>query len=574
MADVPPAVGTPAVGGPDDAGPPAAPGGLRLSALLDALPSLRRAAPGGSGTGGSGTGGSGTGDEADPLVLGCTLDSRRVEPGDLYAALPGARTHGARHAAAAVGTGAVAVLTDVAGCPDAAATGVPVLVADAPRDVLGEVAATVHGRPADALALLGVTGTNGKTTTTTLADAALRAAGVRTVFVGTVRTAVAGTEVPSARTTPEAPDLQALLARGRDAGAGAAVLEVSSHALRLGRVDGARADVAVFTGLSRDHLDFHRDMEDYYAAKASLFTARRARAAAVWVDDPWGRRLAREVSGAGEVPLWTVGTGGAPTRAPHVRVTTAAADARGSRVLLHAPGTAPVELAVALPGAFNVANAALAAVAVTLLAGSLRGAEAVLAVPPTGWRGPAVRRGLDLAAAAAGVAGCVGVPGRLERVEVGQPWTALVDYAHTPDAVETVLAALRPLTPGRLVVVLGCGGDRDRGKRPLMGEVAARGADVAVLTSDNPRSEDPLAVLGEMSAGAAVVDGAQVVVEPDRAAAVARAVAGAGPGDTVLVAGKGHETGQEVAGVVLPFDDREVLAAAARRALGAAVPVL
>jgi len=452
--------------------------------------------------------------ETTVRVTGCTHDSRRVRPGDLYAALPGEHAHGADFLEQALAAGATAVLTD----PDGAerVTGVPVLVAPAPRAVLGEVAAAVHGHPARELTVLGVTGTNGKTTTAFLVDAGLRATGRRTALLGTVLTRLGDETVSSERTTPEATDLHALFAAMRERGITAATMEVSSHALALGRVDGVVFDVGVFTNLSQDHLDFHGSMEAYFQAKASLFTPERARRGLVNADDEAGRRL---LAGP-QVPLSSFGEAG-EWRAVDVEL-----GPTGSAFRLVGPG---VDLAarVQVPGAFNVANA-VAALACLVLAG----VEAEVAV--------------------AGVAGLPGVPGRMERVDAGQPFAALVDYAHTPDAVASLLRTVRGVTPGRVVVVLGCGGDRDRGKRPLMGRAAVEGADVAVLTSDNPRSEDPLAILAEMQQPDALV-------EPDRRAAIALAVRLARPGDTVVVAGKGHESGQEVAGVVTPFDDREVL---------------
>lgn len=452
------------------------------------------------------------------VVTGCTLDSRAVQPGDLYAALPGARAHGSDFAEQAVRAGAAALLTDDAGAGRCAAYDVPVLVADDPRGVLGEVARWVYDAPSGDLLVLGVTGTNGKTTTAFLLEAGLRAAGHSTGLLGTVLTRIGDDVVPSIRTTPEAPDLQALLALMRERGTTAVAMEVSSHALTLGRVDGVVFDAAVFTNLSQDHLDFHPTMQEYEAAKASLFTPRRALRAVVNVDDPAGRRIARDTA----LPLTTFGED-ADWRAREV-------DLRpdGSRFRLVGPGV-DLRTSVALPGAFNVSNA-VAALACLATAG----------VP--------VER------AARGIAELTGVPGRMERVDAGQPFLAVVDYAHTPDAVERLLQAVRAVTPGKVVVVLGCGGDRDRGKRPAMGAAAAQGADVAVLTSDNPRSEDPAAILAEMAAGAP-----DALREVDRRAAIALAVSLAGPGDAVVVAGKGHETGQEAGGVVTPFDDRAVL---------------
>ncbi len=478
---------------------PATPPRRTLGDLAHAVPGLR-VAPEDRGT----------------AVTGCTLDSRAVRPGDLWAALPGAHAHGAEFAAPAAAAGAVAALTDGAGAERVRAAGLVVVQADDPRAVLGETAAALHGRPGDAMTVLGVTGTNGKTTTAFLLEAGLRAAGHRTGLLGTVLARVGDEVVPAVRTTPEAPDLQGLLAVMRERGVTAVALEVSSHALALGRVDGLVVDVAVFTNLSQDHLDFHADMADYEAAKAQLFTAARSRRGVVNTDDAAGRRIAA----AGRVPTRTFGAGGDwSARDVELRPD-------GSAFRLVGPGV-DVPAAVRLPGAFNVANAV--------------GALAAL-----------VEAGVPVDDAVRGVAGLGGVPGRMERVEAGQDFLAVVDYAHTPDAVRTLLRAVRAVTPGRVIVVLGCGGDRDRGKRPLMGRAAVEGADVAVLTSDNPRGEDPLRILAEMAAPGALV-------EPDRRAAIAAAVAQARPGDAVVVAGKGHETGQEAGGLVRPFDDREVL---------------
>ena len=456
-------------------------------------------------------------------VAGATLDSRAVQPGDLYAALPGGRAHGADFAAQAVALGATAVLTDPDGAARAGELGVPVVVADDPRAVLGDVARWVHHDPAADLLVLGVTGTNGKTTTAFLLEAGLQAAGHRTGLLGTVLTRIGAEQVPSVRTTPEAPDLQALLAVMRERGTTAVAMEVSSHALVLGRVDGVVFDVAGFTNLSQDHLDFHPTMADYEAAKASLFTPERSRHGVVNVDDDAGRRLVRTAT----VPLTTYGED-ADWSAREVDLR---ADGSAFRLLGRLPdgGAVDVRASVRLPGAFNVDNAV--------------GALAQL-----------IAAGVSVEDAVRGVAACPGVPGRMERVDA--PFLAVVDYAHTPDAVRLLLDAVRAVTPGRVLVVLGCGGDRDRAKRPLMG-AATSAADVAILTSDNPRSEDPRKILAEMAAGAP-----DAVVEPDRRAAIAYAVGLARPGDAVVVAGKGHETGQEAGGVVLPFDDREVLRAA------------
>ena len=471
------------------------------------------------------------GEQPDVVVTGITLDSRRVRPGDLYAALPGARAHGARFAGQAAAAGAVAILTDAQGEALAAGAGLPALVVERPRAVLGAVAALVYDRPADALRTIGVTGTQGKTTVTRLLDGGLLAAGVRSAAIGTVGTRIAGEEVPTALTTPEAPDLHGLFARMRELDVTACAMEVSSHALVMGRVDGVVFDVAVFTNLGRDHLDFHADVEDYFQAKAGLFTPERARLGLVCVDDEHGRRLADEAT----IPVRTYAVG--PGREAHGDVDWTVADVAlgpdGSSFVVHGPGGVRVPGRVPLAGEFNVANA-LAAIAA------------------------AAEAGFDAQAVADGIAGSGGVPGRLERIPTERDLTVVVDYAHKPDAVDAVLRTLRPVTRGRLIVVIGAGGDRDRGKRPVMGEIAGELADLVVVTDDNPRTEDPAAIRAEVLAGARRGT-AEVREIGDRRTAIREALALAGPGDVVLVAGKGHETGQEVAGVVHPFDDREVV---------------
>jgi UDP-N-acetylmuramoyl-L-alanyl-D-glutamate--2,6-diaminopimelate ligase len=475
-------------------------------------------------------------------VSGVTHDSRLVRPGDLYAALPGSQYHGARFCAQAAAGGAAAVLTDPAGKELAIRSGLPVFVVGDPRSRLGEIAAWVYGNPSGKLTLLGVTGTSGKTTTSYLIESGLRAAGHLTGLVGGVQTRVGDVTADSGLTTPEATDLQALLAAMVEQGVTAAAMEVSSHALTLGRVAGTTYDVAVFTNLSQDHLDFHETIDAYFAAKATLFTPRYAGAGVVNTDDEHGRILAA----APQIPVTTYSPAGSP--AADWRVADARGGADGSAFRVIGPGGIEADASVALPGPFNVANALAAIVAL-------------------------VEAGVGIATAVAGVAACPGVPGRLERVEAGQDFTVLVDYSHKPGAVRAVLDALRPVTLGNLTIVLGCGGDRDRAKRPLMGAAAADVADLAIFTNDNPRSEDPLEILAEMLGGALTVPAtgrAHVVIEPDRAAAIGLGIWRAGKGDVVLVAGKGHERGQYAGSSVIPFDDREVAAEAIARRLQAA----
>ena len=467
-----------------------------------------------------------------PELTGVTLDSRRVRTGDLYAALPGFTTHGARFAAMAESAGAAAILTDPSGAvliDEQGGSGLPLLVVDDPRSVLGSVSAWLYGRPADQLRTTGITGTNGKTTTAYLLDAALRADGRRTGLIGTVATQVGDEVLPATRTTPEAPDVHALLAVMHQREVSAVTMEVSSHALELGRVDGLRFDLGVFTNLSQDHLDFHGDMQSYFEAKSELFTPQRSAAGLVCVDDQWGRSLAEMVG----IPVTTYSLAGpsdwtARDIAPGPQGTT--------RFVAVGP-EGEVAAGVGLPGQFNVANA-LAAIA------------------------GAVHHGVDPLVAATAVRDCPGVPGRMERVRSEQDLLAIVDYAHTPDAVARALVAARAACRGRVIVVMGCGGDRDRDKRPLMGEVAAGGADVVIITDDNPRAEEPSQIRAAIMEGARRVPAADRAVlheDGDRRVAIERAVHLARPDDCVLVLGKGHEQGQEVAGVTTPFDDRLVV---------------
>lgn len=489
-----------------------------------------------------------------PFLHGVSLDSRSVRPGDLYAALPGFTTHGAAFARQAVDNGAAAILTDSAGARDTRGVDVPVVVVDDPRAVLGEVASYVYGDPAFSLTLLGITGTNGKTTTAYLLESGLRALGVATGLIGTVETRIGASRLKSVRTTPEATDLHAIFAVMREEGASAVVMEVSSHALAQHRVDGAVFDVAVFTNLSQDHLDFHASMDDYFAAKASLFTPAHSRRGVVCVDDEWGQRLLREA----QVPVVTVAS--VPTRSG-IRVDYRIRPGQWPSFVLEGP-TGDLTLQCHLPGQFNVVNTALAAVTLLEAGHPLDAVGRALAHEPV-------------------------VPGRMEVVTPtvpdpeGDP-RCIVDFAHTPAAVEAALRALRPTTPGRLVVVLGAGGDRDHGKRPGMGVAAAHWADDIIVTDDNPRSEDPAAIRAEVMAGAGDAAAAPphphiAAARPDtrtrytsdagRAQHIARAVrlareARPAADNTVVVLGKGHESGQEIAGVVHPFDDRDALRAA------------
>jgi UDP-N-acetylmuramoyl-L-alanyl-D-glutamate--2,6-diaminopimelate ligase len=464
---------------------------------------------------------------ADISVTGITSGTAFVRPGDVFAGLPGARAHGASFAAEAIAAGAVAVLTDAAGStqvPD----GVPALVVDDVRTRLGPISAAVYDNPSAAMNVLGVTGTSGKTTTTFLIRAGVVAAGRAPALIGTVATMIAGQEIETGFTTPEAPEVQALLAVMRERGVTDVAMEVSSHALAMDRAAGIEFAVAGFTNLSQDHLDFHADMDDYFAAKARLFDG-RARRSVIVIDDEWGRRMA-ELAGPDAVTVSTTGDSAADWRAVDVR------DTRSGGTTFAVRGAVDLDTGCAVPGRYNVANALLALAILT-------------------------EAGVPAEVAAPAIASAT-VPGRMERIDAGQPFLAVVDYSHKPAAVDGALQALRPLTSGRLIIVLGCGGDRDRGKRPHMGEIAARGADLLIVTDDNPRSEDPAVIRRAMLDGALAVptsERGEVREIGDRAEAIAAAVREARAGDTVLVAGKGHETGQEIAGTVHPFDDRVVL---------------
>lgn len=487
--------------------------------------------------------------DAEAVLTGVSVASADVVPGDLFIALAGAHAHGADHAAQAVDAGAVAVLTDARGAEILAAAGldrrVPVLTAADPRDLAGYVAAWVEDFPARAMTTVGVTGTNGKTTTTYFVDAALRRAHERTVVMGTVELRIGDEAIESPRTTVEAPVLHAILAMGREQGATAAAMEVSSHALALGRVHGLELDVAGFTNLQRDHLDFHGDMDGYFRAKSLLFQPGLARRGVVVVDDEWGRRLVAEAPIPVESVATHVGSPEGETADWAVVEADIGLDGVGSTFTLRGPDGARHSAASPLPGLVNVSNAALAIVL-------------------------AHRAGVELPDAIDAVGHAHEIPGRMERVierAPGRP-LCLVDYAHTPDALVLALQAVRPITPGRLVIVFGSDGDRDRGKRPLMGQIAAHLADVLVVTDENPRSEPPEAIR------AAILDGVREI-RPDlagvheatsRAQAIHDAYDLATDQDTIIITGKGHEPTQEIAGVFHRYNDRDVLRAALARA--------
>jgi UDP-N-acetylmuramoyl-L-alanyl-D-glutamate--2,6-diaminopimelate ligase len=473
----------------------------------------------------------------DPTVdvVAVAQDSRRVRRGSLFACIPGAVTDGHEHARAAVESGAVALLVER--WLDLRSPSGPVPEARVPsvRAAVGPVAARLHGEPSQAVSCLGVTGTNGKTTTTYLLASIGRAAGLRVAVLGTTGARIDGDAVELPHTTPEASELQAQLARVRDAGVAMVAMEVSSHALAQHRIDGTHFAAVCFTNLSHDHLDYHGSASAYFEAKARLFTGEFTARAAVNVDDPYGRVLAERAPIAGlELVTFALADSDA-----HITATDVVNDDAGARFTLvdrtlGRSGTVQMPLL----GRHNVENA-LAAAATARAAGQ------------------------DLDAVVEGLSTAGTVPGRLERVDEGQEFLVLVDYAHTPDALAYALDAARELAGvHRVIVVFGCGGDRDRAKRPAMGAVAANAADVAIVTSDNPRSEPASAIVDEVVAGA--TGAASVSVELDRRRAIRDALAEACAGDVVLIAGKGHETGQTTGGVTTPFDDRVV----AREELG------
>jgi UDP-N-acetylmuramoyl-L-alanyl-D-glutamate--2,6-diaminopimelate ligase len=451
----------------------------------------------------------------DVDIAELAYDTRQVTDGTLFFCVPGFTRDGHEFAAEAVGRGAVALVVE-----RPLRSGVPEVEVESVRAAMAPAAARFFGDPTATLQTVGVTGTNGKTTTAFLVRSLLDAGGVQSGLLGTVKSVIGGVEHEVVRTTPEAIDLQRTFKAMLDAGDRACAMEVSSHALELHRSDSIRFAAAVFTNLTQDHLDFHGTMEDYFAAKRRLFVHAEPGLAVINVDDPYGRRLADEL----DRPI----TFGLDSEATY-RATGVDSDIGGSRFRVEGPD-GDIELRSPLWGRFNVYNALGAFAATRAL-------------------------GVPAAAAADAIGAAPQVPGRFEAVDEGQPFAVLVDYAHTPDSLENVLVAARELTDARVHVVFGCGGDRDRGKRPLMGEIARRLADRVVVTSDNPRSEDPEAIIAEILAGA----GDGVGWNVDRRAAIAETIAGAEPGDVVVIAGKGHEQGQEFAGgSKIPFDDRVV----------------
>ncbi len=466
----------------------------------------------------------------DPGISRVCHDSRIVAPGDLFVAIRGERSDGFEYVGEAISRGAAAVVSDRSAPAECS---LPWIRVRQPRIALALLAARLAGNPAQKLVLAGVTGTNGKTTTVMLLEGLLSRRHGRAGSLGTVGYRTGRRRMPAARTTPDAVLLQGLLAEMVEEGVPAAVIEVSSHALALDRVQGCRFDVAVFTNLTRDHLDFHRDMEAYYEVKKKLFALRKKGAPAVVnADDAYGSRLTREI----EPPVVTYSVSGRPA---DVRADGISCDLKGTAFdIVHAAGR--FRLVSPLLGRFNVEN---------LLAAASAGLS--LGMPPG-----------EIAAACAEVNR---VPGRLERVDAGQPYTILVDYAHTEEALRLLLLSVRDLTDQKIVLVFGCGGDRDPGKRFPMGEIAGRLADIPIATSDNPRSEDPEAILAEIERGLVASGATKYLKIPDRAHAIRTAIGLANPGTLVLIAGKGHERTQVIADKEIPFDDRAVAAEFAAR---------
>ena len=463
---------------------------------------------------------------ADISFTGATHVDSDVEPGDLFIAIPGARVHGATFIETAIKRGAVAVLTDEAGL--AHCQGIPAIVVKDVRAAGALIAASLYKYPTKDMTSIGITGTNGKTTVSTLLYQIFQAVGRDTGLIGTVETRIGVEVIKSSRTTPEGPELQALAAVMRERHMRHLVMEVSSHALSLKRVKGSHFAIAAFTNLSQDHLDFHQDMDSYFAAKAELFTNEYAEQAFINVDSDYGLRLAKQAS----IPVTSISRTN-PTATWHFVETHNVS--RGIEFSARGAGGILLESRTRLFGGYNLDNLLLA-----------------LAI--------AVECGIDPMELAAITPSLTGAPGRLESVSLGQHFTALVDYAHSPDAVANVLAATREFTSGKIIAVLGCGGDRDATKRPLMGQALVHGSDIAIFTSDNPRSESPSEILTQMTQSLSITAPSEII--EDRAEAIRAAVSLAQDGDTVIILGKGHETGQEIAGVVTPFDDRIALAQA------------
>lgn len=470
--------------------------------------------------------------DANIDISGLSYDSRKVKEGDLFFCIRGFNADGHSYAKNAWEAGAKAIVVDKLQ-PNIAITQ---LVVDNTREAMSKISSAFFGHPTKRLKLVGITGTNGKTTTAFMAERILRAGGLKTGLLGTVEYRIGDELVPVDRTTPESLDLQLLFYKMVQAGVEAAVIEVSSHAIDLLRVHACDFDAVVFTNLSQDHLDYHKDMGSYFLVKKKLFDPAIFRGATqvINVDDLYGGQLVNAAQ-SGQLRYSTKDKVELYSTEMQLR-------ANGSSFKLNTPVGA-VDVSLRLPGFYNIYNAMAAS-------------------------GATIAVGASLGSVKSGLEGLENVPGRFETVECGQGFTVVVDYAHTPDSLEKILTAARELTKGRLICVFGCGGDRDKGKRPIMGKVAAEIGDLTIITSDNPRSEEPAIIIDEIVAGVKEVAGASLKIEEDRRAAIWLALKSAQPGDFVVIAGKGHEQGQEIAGNKIPFDDAQVARELLRELIG------
>lgn len=460
------------------------------------------------------------------LLTGVSVNSNQIEVGDLFIAIGGETSHGASHIASAKANGAVAVITDQVGF--SLSQELPILIVSDVRKAAGIVSAWLHNEPMRDLFSVAVTGTNGKTTVSTLLFQIAMATGRESGLIGTVQTCLGDEILSSLRTTPEAPELQSIAAVARERHLRNLFMEVSSHAISLKRISGAHFNIAAFTNLSQDHLDFHKDMSAYFAAKAALFTHEYADTAYINIDSDWGVKLAT----LQELPLVRISRNQKNADWYYEAIDTGV---HSTQISIRGTGGILIETHTKLAGDFNLDNL-LMAIAISV----------ALGIDP-----------IDIAALTPKL---IGPEGRLERIELGQSFKALVDYAHSPDSISRVLSSLRNQTIGKVIAVLGCGGDRDKSKRAPMGAALLAGSDIAIFTSDNPRSEDPAEIMKDMLKGLLLPDSAKI--ELDRRSAIEIAVAAANPGDVVILLGKGHERGQEIMGVNMAFDDRLELATA------------
>ena len=460
------------------------------------------------------------------VISGVSINAQKVVPGDLFIAFAGANTHGISYLEQAISNGAVAVLSD-----KKIEASIPSFIHPKPREIVGAISAWLYGHPFESLKAVGITGTNGKTTTANLVKQIWQLNSIKSGLIGTLGVEIADEKLESARTTPEADDLQAIAAAMVEQGCKNLVMEVSSHAIDQGRIKGAKYEVVAFSNLTQDHLDYHLSMENYFQAKANLFATEYAKAAVINIDDSYGKKLSKQV----KIPVVTVSR-----KDSTADWYLAKAEIKNGLYQVEIKSKSGESLSenFALLGDYNLDNLLLAVAIVS-------------------------SAGLSLDKIASTISKLQSVPGRLESVNAGQKFTALVDYAHTPDAVERVIATVKSATSGKIIGVLGCGGDRDASKRSLMGHALFNGCDLAIFTSDNPRSESAEAILKQMTAGIDL--GKKGLVEIDRKSAIDLAVENAQSGDVVLLMGKGHESGQEVNSVVTPFDDRVELAESIKR---------